>query len=564
MKKFYKLFAFIFICVSLYGLLGFIAQYLPLKTESEQYEEILNYEPFETWGNDLTEDELKQYYIENSVYPASAPPDTSSILDGRAKVANNLEKRFPAYKNWSKTQNSRDVGDVFKRTINDTRDFNPKEIWESSDIMQNAKRNAHLHPDYAIGCGPLAMVSQFEFLARYAGYQVISPRLYSKNDIVPFDQYDPAKAGIISDDEVFGLGKLAKEIFENTSTLAIDDSGTFTFPEEVIDSSRELLERYGLAVSYNVTKTDENGNETTTKYYSSDESAIFVSGDCTANLSSFDTKINNLKRSINKGMPVIWWTLGNAGDFKNHFMNIYGYEYWKGTDNNGIEKTHLMFKLRVNWGVTDEVFMDSDLLKAINGGFIYFSETRKKASVRPSDYNYACRYNFQEESQTVVPSVGEISFQTKRLRTGYVNHYDNTNTTVDGQYLTMSPDRKDAGVAYLEYSTSQSICRINLELCWWGNSEGLTPITGTVLIQYKTGDNTWETAIDLQATIPGIPSYYLSPQNYTCFFDNPTTTFRIYVACADTPTSNKNKGRLVIGNMIAYYGNPLSINYSVW
>lgn len=534
----------------------------------DQYEEINNYEPLETWGNDLTENELKQYYIENSVYPASAPsppPNTSDILYGRTAVANNLKERFPEYKNWSKTQNSRDVGDVFKRTINDTRDFNPKEIDEDNDIIQNAKRSANLHPDYAIGCGPLAMVSQFEFLTRYAGYQVISPRLYSKNDIVPFEQYDPAKVGIISDDEVFGLGKLAKEIFENTSTIAIDKKkGTFTFPGEVIDSSRELLEKYGLAKSHLITKTDENGNEITKKYYNSEKSAIFVVGDSIANYSSFGTKINNLKRSIDKGMPVIWWTLDNVGDYSNHYMNIYGYEYWKGTDNTGNEKTHLMFKVRVNWGMINEVFMDSDLLKVVNGGFIYFSETRKKVLIRPSDYNYACKYNFQEESQTVAPSVGEISFQTKRLRTGYVNHYDSTNTTVDGQYLTMSPDRKDAGVAYIEYTTSQPICRINLELCWWGNSEGLTPITGTVIIQYKTSDNAWESALDLQAAIPGLPRYYLSPISYTCYFDNPTTTFRIYVACDHTPTSNKNKGRLVIGNMIAYYGEKIMNSYTVW
>lgn len=47
-------------------------------------------------------------------------------------------------------------------------------------------------------------------------------------------------------------------------------------------------------------------------------------------------------------MPVIWWTLGRnkAEEFGNHYMNIFGYEYWTGTDSTGNIKTHLIFILR--------------------------------------------------------------------------------------------------------------------------------------------------------------------------------------------------------------------------
>lgn len=559
MKNCCKLLAFVFICISLYGVLSFILQYKPSTVGDEQFEKTNTNMSFETWGNDLSNVELEEYYKKNEIYPMSAPSGTEDVLVGEVSVANNLMKRFNGYKNWTKTTNSKDVGYYHKIAYNDTRDFNPKEIDEDNDIIQAAKRSANLASDYAIGCGPLSMFCQFEFLARYAGYQLISPKLYNQKDIIPFSQYDSEKDYPISDEESFGAKKLAKEIFENTDTIAVDSTGTFTWPSEVIDSSMELLEKYGLAQSFYTISTDDNGNEVREKHYSRQNSAIIVKGDLIANASSFETKINNIKRSIDNGMPVIWWTLPNAGGYKNHFMNIYGYEYWKGTNDNGNEMTHLMFKLRMNWGMTTEVFMDSDLLRAINGGFIFFCETRYKASLRPNDYNYECQYFFNEQSKTVVPSVGSIVFQTNRLRTGYVNHYDSTNTKVDRQYLTMSPDRKDAGVAFLEYSTTQKIKRINIELCWWGHSEGVVPITGTVLIQYKKEDGTWATALDLQTINPSIPRYCESPMTYMCVFEEASTQFRIYVACADVPTSNKNKGRLIIGNLIAYYGGLLPL-----
>ena len=513
---------------------------------------------YETWGDSLGEEELQQYYLNNCILPTSTSPSISTILSSESEVSAHLQGRFSLYSNWNIKGVGKDVGCKYKKTENDTRSFTPKNISETDSIIQNAKIQANLDEDYYIGCGPLAMVSQFEFLARYAGYPVIAPKLYSVKDIVSYEE-SLSESAILSEDEISAKTKLAKEIFQNTKTYAIDpNKGTFTFPSEAIAACQELIESYGLAYSYYTTNTDGNGKETTTKHYLYDKSAIYVTGDKIFSLSSFSTKKNNLIKSIDRGMPVIWWTGSGAGDFSNHYMNIYGYEYWEGVDSAGNKKTHLMFKIRINWVNHDVVFMDSDTLDAVNSGFIFFNETSQKASIRPTDYNFGCEYNFNEITQSVEPSVGSITFNTKRLRTGKINHYDSTNTIVDGKYITMSPDRMNAGTAYIEYSTTKSIKRLNIELCWWGYNEGATPRIGTILIQYKKADNTWGVIQDLQNASPAIPKKHNTPHNYTFYFPESSTTFRVYVSCGYAPTLTRNKGRLIVGNIIAYYGDLLS------
>lgn len=201
---------------------------------------------------------------------------------------------------------------------------------------------------------------------------------------------------------------LAREILENTDTIPADgtlgqlfgvdlNSGTFTFPSEVISSSREILENHYLSIKKTEEVIEDEGNVSTKTYYDND-SQILVSGDTIPSLSSFSTKINNLKDSIDRGMPVIWWTLGGnkVEEFGNNYMNIFGYEYWTGTDSAGNTKTHLMFILRYNWGEAD-VYMDSDILDAVNGGFIYFEETHEKTLVKPENYGYECQYFYDEK-----------------------------------------------------------------------------------------------------------------------------------------------------------------------
>ena len=205
--------------------------------------------------------------------------------------------------------------------------YNPTEsrprnvsVKEDSDIQTALSEyiiDNELSSSYSPGCGPLAMIGQFDFLARYAGYYPIMP--------------EP--------DSLEGKIQLARDVLNNTTVLSSETmfgdlhdylsfvgSGSFTWPNEVISSSNELLESYGLSVS--ATRIVDGQEET----YYTDESQIVVSGDEIPSFLSINEKVNNLKSSIDDGMPVIVWTSGFNAEFEGHYFNVFGYEYWDDTN----------------------------------------------------------------------------------------------------------------------------------------------------------------------------------------------------------------------------------------
>lgn len=491
---------------------------------------------YETWNMDLTEEELIQYYIDNNIQPANAPAGSGKRLY-YCDVSTHLSVRFPGYSSWNVLGEKGYVSDVYGGNPLETDDA------DYNDHIAEAKRLAGITYD-ALGCGPLAMISQFDYLARYAGYVSIADNLEDfTNSTVT---------------EAPNFIALAREILENTDTIPAESTigqivnagpGTFTFPSEVINSSREILENHYLSIKKTEEIVDEDGNVSTRTYYDND-SQILVSGDTIASLSSFSTKINNLKDSIDRGMPVIWWTLGEdkAEDFGNHYMNIFGYEYWVGTDSAGNTKTHLMFKLRFNWGI-DDVYMDSDVLDAVNGGFIYFEEIHEKTLVRPENYGYECQYFYDERNKIINPELG-YTVDTTYLRTGFVNRYDNTNTNLIDQQISLSAKRANAGEAYIQYKLPVPAKWLYLEVSWWSSSEGIAYYNGQAEVEYKNHDGNWVTQLDLLNDISGNISNLIDYKSkIKCEFEYPVTEFRIYVK-TDSLSGDRNKGRLVLGNIL--------------
>jgi|SRR5690554_1903895 len=491
---------------------------------------------YEVNSPDWSEEELINYYIEHNIFPTNVLSDVSQQLT-ESGVPGHLASRFPAYTNWIKSGAGNSVGFKYGGE--------PIEVYEYDNDIQIAKDLAGITYNY-IGCGPLAMVNQFDFLARHAGYPSISR--------------EP--------DTTYHKRILAREIFERTPTIPADsplaqffgadpNGGTFTFPSNVIGTSRKILEDRGLVIP----KIGENENGTQYTYYDRD-SQLYVYGDSIPSLSSFSTKINNIKDSIDRGMPVIWWTLSNVGDFHDHFMNIFAYEYWTSTDTSGNTKTHLMFKLRMNWGEIDyntnlpiDAYMDSDTLNAINSGFIYFEETHEKVLLTKQDYSsWECQYFFYEKQSYITPTKGNKIAYTNRLRAGYIDHYDSTNTYVDTQYMTLSARRAGAGQAYVEYTFNTPIDHIYVFARWWGSSEQVYSHSGQALIQYLNSNGQWVNAFNL---LEDVPYPYLSklehyPTGISCRFNEPAYTFRFYVEVSN-PSGSSNKGRLVIEELNVFF-----------
>ena len=235
-----------------------------------------------------------------------------------------------------------------------------------------AKANSDISEYDAVGCGPLALFTQLTYLSEYAGYTQFMSNSYSNSqsqnlctDIFNVIKTYPSESlGATSLENIFG------DIFED---------GTFTFPNDLIVGTEQLFHDYNINNGIGAEDVNENGEY---------RQLMKIHGDAIPSFASFATKKQALIMSINNGMPVIWWTTDSAGEFSLHFMNIFGYETWIGVDSDGNETSHLFFRLRMNHNEDEDAYMDSDVLNAINGGFIFFQENMSKTVIKPSDYSF--------------------------------------------------------------------------------------------------------------------------------------------------------------------------------
>lgn len=497
----------------------------------------VNNQRYETMTCDLTDDELMDYYIENKIFPSNIYPEASEkLIDGR-NISSHLTKRFSNYNNWTKTSNIKFVSNTYGN--------NPSELSQEYDFILKAKEMAGLNYEF-VGCGPTAMISQFEYLAKCAECSQISKNI---------------EDSIIAS-EAPNRVRLAKEVLSSTYAIPSESTigqivgatpGTFTFPSSVISASKKILENHLLLFEKTRTVKDKDGNEKIESYYA-DGSMIKVYGDIVPNILPYSTKINNLKDSIDRGMPVIWWTMGKdlAGAYANHYMNIYGYEYWMGTDSSGKTKEHLMFVINCNW---DDSFyyVDSDAFYAANGGFIYFEETHDRTKIQPENYGYDCQYYYDVRFKNNIKTSDGSYINTSYLRAGYVNRYNKDNTKIIGQELVLSGKKENVGCSYIEYEFKRNIDWIYLELSWWSSKEGINFINGSVLVQYKNSKNNWVTRIDLLNSSKSPLSVLIdSKSRHVCALDEPSRMIRIIVTTSDT-TGDRNKGRLVIGEIDVGY-----------
>lgn len=507
----------------------FLVGIMPLSKNLQIFHEHIgdNNQPiYETWGNELSNDELVSYYKKNNIYLANKSRE-APLYD--YKVLSHLSEKFDGYTSWYVTS---------KFEVKDIYGNNPREMFEYHKTTSAAKSNAGIINDDFVGCGPLALLCQLTYLSDHAGYLTIAN---NSDNVKGEDAFD---APCYVD--------LATEVFEKTETISFGEEGTYSWPSSIIDSSLNILENHNLAHKDKVERIDENGN-IATSYHFSENSSIYVYGDKAFNESSKTTKINNIIDSIDRGMPVIWWAFSfdKSNPYGNHYMNIYGYEYWCGTNDDGDKIEHLMFKLRMNWGIAEEVYVDSDILTNTRGGFIYFKENNQHTTIRSSNYEYACQYYFEEKSKTITPFVGN-DFNTDYLRAGYVNRYNETNTSILDQQISLSAKREGAGVAYIDYLFNDPVGWMYIELSWWSDNEQIGHENGLAHIQYFDHLNTWKMENDLINSSLSIDID--EPSLYLIKFKCPVKRFRIYEETSQ-PSGDRNKGRVVIGDMMLMHDN---------
>ena len=160
-------------------------------------------------------------------------------------------------------------------------------------------------------------------------------------------------------------------------------------------------------------------------------------------------------------------------------------------------------------------------------------------SISPADWNFDERYYFEnEEIKTSTISIEDLSFNTDRLRCGYIEE----------EYINLSPNRIGAGDAYLTLEFDEPIYKLSTNLSWWSASENMYSLNGDyAYIQYLDANNNWINAVDLLAI--GLPTDRTNQMNIE--YDFLDGTYRIrYLAHKETPNTSRNKGRISIGDTI--------------
>ena len=374
-----------------------------------------------------------------------------------------------------------------------------------SEILTVVK-NLNLESSYG-GCGPIAMIGMADYFARCLNFNEIMQNPYSSSD-----RYEQAY-----------------EMFSNVKTYEVTDDSTgskqtFSFPGSCEISFNALMANHGLK---NVIVARDLG--------------------CIGKKSD---KISIIKKQIDKGMPVTTYTLfAGAGDLSSHYVNVYGYELWKGTDANGKEIEHLVFMIRPNWkeALNKKVYMDSDIfLNSISGIIKYEINYDEYIHLYPPTILNGLvngaglgEYINQEEQKTVLTTNGDI-IKTNRLRCSWI----------ENKQLVLSANRMPHDTAYLELEFEYKVRKADFYLSLWGPYESFKEGSRVSLEYFDTSSETWVSAKTINPLL--IPNNQLTPKKYTAFFPSDVKKIRIYVEC-ENADAERNKGRVVLNDLHLYF-----------
>lgn len=165
--------------------------------------------------------------------------------------------------------------------------------------------------------------------------------------------------------------------------------------------------------------------------------------------------------------------------------------------------------------------------------------TQNVYTLNPIDWGFEGRYYFQSEGLKCTTKTLENDFtiSTERLRCGFI----------EGEYINLSPNRLNAGDAYLQLTFNKPIYEINTYLSFWSAAEGLYFIDGDyAYLQYLDASGNWITFIDLLTS--KLPTDRTAQKYFEYEFIEGTYGIR-FIAHKENPTTGRNKGRICIGKI---------------
>ena len=414
--------------------------------------------------------------------------------EGIIDVIEYLNNNYPDY-NW-KLMVSKSTED-----ISGTKPIEMKnsDLFPMSDIEKAVKITGV--PSSYGGCGPIALMGILDYFSRYRGYKEIMNNPYSEDDRV----------------------KMAVEVLNESNTFEFFGS-TVMLCSSYVSAFNNLMELYGL------------------------DGVIEAEGYFNLGFDLYHNYWNIVVENVDKGIPLTFMTSGlsGEGDFGGHYTNVFGYETWVGyhkETNERVEKNFII--ARPNLYTTDVVeYCDAMIFNDLYIGLITFNINYNCCSqINASDFAQEFvnnsgdgQYYFYNKSTEVTTSGGE-TLHTNRLRASFI----------ENQYLVLSPNRVNAGTAYIDIEFEHSVEKMVFDAALWSNNEG---VAGQKFeIQYYS-DGKWETArtIDLYK----MNTKNIGMNSYLVLF--PKTTKRIrFITIKQNPQIDRNKGRIVLDRIKIYY-----------
>lgn len=456
--------------------------------------------------NDVTESYVENNKsIENndkSVQSAIKRSGSPSLGEDITSVTSYLAAKYPTYywiKNSSESHYTNEVTGSIPIEMQST-DF-PK-----SDVLTAVSSSGADHYTNYGGCGPIAIMGIMDYFNRYfAGFNEYLPSPYTSS----------------------GRVELAVKVLENIDWVRIftlDHNQTFVNPEDSAAAFNSVAAYYGISDMLSA-------------------SGFF-------NLHSYDENYywNTITRNIKLGMPVTMATglFSGQGSFSQHYTNIFGYETWVGIDDSTGERiTKKFIKARLNWGETSaEHYCESSILKCPQLGLItynlnyrqQYSFTAQNFSTFVNNSNQG-QYFFNNVSQEIeLPN--NIYINTFRLRTSFI----------ENKYLVMSPNRINAGTAFLHLAFNHRVQKMTFSAALWSQLEGVN--YQTFKIEYDDPDTGWKTlkTINLQM----LSTNRNNPDLFVVYLPRQTLDIRFYTTHSN-PTSTRNKGRICLDNFLIEY-----------
>ncbi len=250
----------------------------------------------------------------------------------------------------------------------------------------------------------------------------------------------------------------------------------------------------------------------------------------TARWTVFDTGLQTVLALEKPAILFGWLNDPRDGNDFCHAVTVYGTEdtWWGGyyIANYGLGSQWAEVSISAFFSGTTAIFaLDED----------YYSASY---TISPCNYGFGKAYTSSEVTKTV--TLDDFTFETKRLRVGYI----------DSKFINLSPRKSGYDTAYLEYKFINPVRKIDFNLSYWSDDERYwSPNIAQAVIEYKDQNNTtWKSLVDLLNS--DLPTDRFNQKKYSFSFPRGTKNIRIYTHFdLMTGKTDRNKGRISLGDM---------------